>query len=487
VSRQVVGRKAIYLYLESIIAMSVGYFLWFILSKIASLEVIGVSSTVISLTIIFTTVVDLGVSYGSTRFLGRSFSEGQIEDTKVLIRASLFLLCVAIVACSSAVLIFKHLIFPSTIGFDLILVSVLILGVSSVYAMLRSVLIASLQTQSFPKISIISSICNISLTILLVLLGAGAIGITLGYLSGFVLGTILLSCTLLGILKPSQKESKISLSLACRNILGASIPSWVPKVMSVVGARLGTVVVFGTEGASQAGSYFIATSVFYAITAVMDALNSVAFPILSAMDDQRKRFVWRLMKMILITTLPISSAAILYSDEIMAIFGPGYVQASLPLKIILLSTVTYTFNAGITILIYSYGNYLQVLAIGISSSSSRIVLYFILVPLYGTIGAAIAFTTGSIIAFIVSALVTKKIGMKIFWKELALLFAIPNTAALLLGFFHVEYIIGIPVIFTASLILFLTLRLLTKSDLYDSVAILPDRIAKPLINILNKF
>jgi O-antigen/teichoic acid export membrane protein len=193
------------------------------------------------------------------------------------------------------------------------------------------------------------------------------------------------------------------------------------------------------------------------------------------------------MKMILITTLPISSAAILYSDEIMAIFGPGYVQASLPLKIILLSTVTYTFNAGITILIYSYGNYLQVLAIGISSSSSRIVLYFILVPLYGTIGAAIAFTTGSIIAFIVSALVTKKIGMKIFWKELALLFAIPNTAALLLGFFQVEYIIGIPVIFTASLILFLTLRLLTKSDLYDSVAILPDRIAKPLINILNKF
>jgi O-antigen/teichoic acid export membrane protein len=486
-SRRLLGRRATYLYVESIITMSVGYFLWFILSKIATLEIIGVSSTVISLTIIFTTVVDLGISYGSTRFLGRSFSEGQTEDTKVLIRASLFLLCMAIVVCSSAVLIFEYMIFPVTIAFDLIIVSILILGVSSVYAMLRSVLIASLETQSFPRITVISSICKISLTILLVLLGMGAIGVTLGYLSGFVLGTILLSYTLLGILKPSQKQSKVSLSLACRNILVASIPSWVPKVMSVIGARLGTVVVFGTEGATQAGSYFIATSVFYAITAVMDALNSVAFPILSAMDDQRKRFVWRLIKMILITTLPISSVAILYSDEIMAIFGPGYIQASLPLKIILLSTLTYTFNAGITILVYSYGNYLQVSTTGISSSSSRIVLYFILVPLYGTTGAAIAFTTGSIVAFIVSALVTKKIGMKIFWKELALLFAIPNAVALLLGFFQVEYMIGIPVIFTASLALFLTLRLLTKPDLYDSVAILPDRIAKPLTNILNKF
>jgi O-antigen/teichoic acid export membrane protein len=315
----------------------------------------------------------------------------------------------------------------------------------------------------------------------------GALGITIGYLSGYVLATILLSYTLLGILKPSQKESNVSLSVACRNILVASIPSWVPKVMSVIGARLGTVVVFGTEGANQAGSYFIATSVFYAITAVMDALNSVAFPILSAMDDKRKRFVWRLMKMILVTTLPISSMAILYSEEIMAIFGPDYVQASLPLKIIMLSTLTYTFSVCISLLIYSYGNYLQVLTIGISSSSSRIILYFILVPLYGTIGAAFAYTIGSIVAFVISALVAKKIGMNIFWKELALLFAIPNAVALLLGFFHVEYMIGVPVIFTASLTLYLALRLLTKPELYDSVAILPDRIAKPLINILNKF
>jgi O-antigen/teichoic acid export membrane protein len=315
----------------------------------------------------------------------------------------------------------------------------------------------------------------------------GAIGITIGYLAGFMLGTILLSYTLLKILKPSRNESRTRLSLACRNILVASISSWVPKVMSVIGARLGTVVVFGTEGASHAGSYFIATSVFYAITAVMDALNSVAFPILSAMDDQRKRFVWRLIKMILITTLPISSVATIYSDEIMGIFGPDYIQASLPLKIILLSTLTYTFNVCITILVYSYGNYWQVLYIGIGSSSSRIALYFILVPLYGALGSAIAFTTGSIIGFVIAAFVAKKVGMKIFWRELVLLFAIPNAVGLLLGSFQVEYMIGIPVIFTASFALFLRLRLLTKPDLYDSVAILPDCVAKPLINVLNKF
>jgi stage V sporulation protein B len=466
--------------------MSVGYSLWFILSKIAPLDVIGVSSTVVSLSIIFTAVVDLGISNGSTRFLGRSFSEGETGDTKVLIRASLFLLCVAIIACSSAVLVFKDMIFPATIGFELILVSVLLLGVSSVYAMLRSVLIASLQTQSFPKITIFSSICKISLTILLVLLGTGAIGITIGYASAFVLGMILLSYTLLRILKPLEKESRISLSFACRNILLASVPSWVPKVMSVIGAQLGTVVVFGAAGASQAGSYFVAFYVFYAITAVMDSLFSITFPVLSAMHDGRKRFVWRILKMSLIITLPISSTVILYSDEIMAIFGPDYIQASLPLKIILLSVLTFTFNVAIVLIVYSYGNYWQVLSIGLGSSASRILLYFFLVPLYGSTGAAITFTTGSIIAFFISVFVAKKIRMRVFWKEIALIFTIPMTIAFTLDYFQVQYSMGIPIILLLTFVSFFALRLLTKSDIVNSLGILPGRIAKPLIEILDK-
>ena len=61
---------------------------------------------------------------------------------------------------------------------------------------------------------------------------------------------------------------------------------WLPRVVAVVGSRLGTVIVFGIEGASQAGFYFIASSIFYAIAAVADSMFSVSFPILSAMNDR---------------------------------------------------------------------------------------------------------------------------------------------------------------------------------------------------------
>jgi O-antigen/teichoic acid export membrane protein len=220
--------------------------------------------------------------------------------------------------------------------------------------------------------------------------------------------------------------------------------------------------------------------------AVMDSLFSIAFPVLSVMHDGRKRFVWRILKMSLIVTLPISSTAMLYSYEILSIFGPGYVQASLPLKIILISALTMTFNFAMITLVYSYGNYWQVLYIGLGSSASRILVYFLLVPLYGSIGAATAFTAGSIVAFFFSALVAKKIGMPIFWKEVALIFTIPPTIAFVLDYFQIQYSIGIPAILLLTFILFFALRLLSRSDINDVLNLLPSRIANPLIAILDK-
>jgi stage V sporulation protein B len=334
---------------------------------------------------------------------------------------------------------------------------------------------------------IISSVFRVVLAIILVLLGKGAVGITLGYLSGYASAIVLLSFILVTNLILVKKESTIRLYHACKSILVASVPSWIPKVMGVVGSHLGTVLVFGTSGASEAGSYFIAFAIFYAIDGIKTSLFSIAFPILSAMDDQRKRFVWRLIKMSLIVSLPISFSVMLYSNEVLGLIGSDYIRGSLSLKIILLSMLPLTFLIGISTLVYSYGNYWHVFFIAFASNMSRVLLYFILVPLYGSEGAAMAFTLGSVIGFVVSIIVAKRIRMLILWRQLALIFIIPAGLAFTLDYFNVIYIIGIPFILILSLIFLLTSRVLSKSDVRESLGILPDSIGKPLINILNKF
>ena len=125
------------------------------------------------------------------------------------------------------------------------------------------------------------------------------------------------------------------------------------------------------------------------------------------------------MKLSLIVTLPISSVTIAYSDEIDGnIWFRVCSRINVIENLIFVYSSLYIQHCAIGILVYSYSNYRQVLAVGLSSSLSRIVCYFVFVPIYGNTGAAISFTLGVIIGFAVSAVVTKKIGMLIFWKEL---------------------------------------------------------------------
>ena len=465
--------------------MVAGYVLWLVLSSLTTPTVIGIASTVISLSTIFSQIIDLAVPTGSTRYLGKSFSEENAEDTQVLVKGSLLIVCASIIVTSILILVFKQWLTPS-FGLDITIILILLIGISVIVNLLRSILIASLKTKSLPKIMVISSIIRIVLAIVLVLLGTGAAGITAGYLIGFATATILLSFTLVTSIMPAKRHSTISLLQGCKNILVASVPSWIPRVLAVVGAHLGTVVVFGTQGPNQAGAYFIAMAIFYAIDAIKNSLFSVAFPILSAMDDQRKRFVWRIIKMSLVVTLPISFTAVVYSSEILGLIGPNYVQASMPLKIILLSALPLTLLTGISTLVYSYGNYWQVFAMGIGLNVPRVLLYFAVVPSYGSTGAALAFTTGSVIGFIVSIIVARRIKMTILWKELALLFGIPTSIAFTVGYFHLIFIIGIPIILSLSVLLMIASRVLSRSEVRESLDILPDSIGKPLIKILNK-
>ncbi len=227
-------------------------------------------------------------------------------------------------------------------------------------------------------------------------------------------------------------------------------------------------------------------AIFYAIDAIKNSLFSIALPIVSAMDDKRKRLVWRIIKMSLVVSLPISSTAIVYSNEALGLIGPNYVQASIPLKIILLSIFPLTLILGISTLVYSYGNYWQVFGIGMGLNVPRVLLYFTLVPLYGSVGAALSFTIGSIVGFIVSIIIAERIRMMIRWNELSLIFAIPTGIAFTFYYFHVTYIIGIPIILSLSILLMIASRILSKSEMQETLDALPDRIGKPLINILNK-
>jgi O-antigen/teichoic acid export membrane protein len=486
-SKLEVGKGAIYLYIDTITGMFFGYIFWLFLSKITAPEIIGTSSAVVSFATILATIVAIGVPNGVQRFLGKSFSEQKIEDTKVAVKASLFLVFIGILVCSTVILIVKDWVYDVfRIDLNLLIITMLFIASSAIGILFRSVIIASLKTKVLIVVSIFSTIAKFVLAIvLLVLNDTGVLGVTISITIFPILTSILLSFNIMAIFKPSRDKPEVSFSHYLKNILVASIVFWIPSLINIMGIQLGTIVVHESQGASQAGLYFIALSIATGISIVVSVLSIIAYPTLSGMQDGRKRFAWRLTKISLIITLPLSSSIIFYSKEVMQLFGRGYIEGSSILEILLLSILPTAVMSGINTLVYSYGNYRQVLIIGLAGSIPRTILYFILVAIYGSIGAAISYTIGAIIGFAVSIPIAKKISMKIFWKDLTYILIIPTGFAVVLRYFGINYMIAIIIVLITSYILFLKLQILNRSDIQDSLGLLPPSISNPIINVLN--
>ena len=178
------GRGAAYLYIETIAALISGYIFWIIMSKITTSETIGISSTLISLAGIVSVIASIGIPTGVQRFLGKNFSEKKLDEAKKMVSVALFLICMGIAACSIIMLIVQNWI-HDIFDFDLelILIAILYVGSAVLSMLFRSVVISSLNTKSLPIIIISSSIVKVSLAAILLLIGTGAVGLTIGFTS----------------------------------------------------------------------------------------------------------------------------------------------------------------------------------------------------------------------------------------------------------------------------------------------------------------
>jgi len=488
--KKVIGRGAAYIYIETISSLISGYIFWLIMSKLTSSEVIGTSSTVVTFATIVAVIAGLGITTGMQPFIAKSLSEKKIQDARIYFISCLVLICIGISICSTSVLIAGSRI-ANTFGIDfgLIMMSILLIASYNTSTLFRSVVVSSLKTQSLPLIFIISAGAKLVLSALLLILGLGSVGLVFGFTFNYILSSIFLVVILLRTIFKTAKIKNIFENLKdnTKKIMLASVVNWVPIIIMIVGSQLGTIVVFGASGASQAGVYFLALTIVTGITTVMSSLYTITLPTLSSLTDYRKRIAWQTIRLSAIIILPFSCSLIFFSNEIMNLFGQAYTAGSVSLQILLISMLPMCVTDGIYTLAYSYRNYRYVLILGLAVSVPQTILYFLLVPIYGELGAALAYTVGSILGCVVSTFISRKIGLLLFWKELAIIFILPASIGFALSYLQLNYILGIISTVVFSYILLLKIHVVTRSDLRDFADILPEKISSPIIRFAAKF
>jgi O-antigen/teichoic acid export membrane protein len=489
--RNEVGKGAIYLYIQLISSMISGYIFLILLARITTTEIIGTFSLLVSISEIFANIAIIGLPDSIQKFVGRSFLQSRRADAKTFVRISFIFLSIGIIASCVVILFFKDwLSSVFGIGFGLIILIDLLITSYAIYAVLYSIVVASLKTKVLPIIIIISSTGKVILALSLVLMGYGILGLTLGYtLFGQILSSILLGIFIVKIFKSTKKITKplFTVRNASKNLLIGGLVVWIPLLITTLGIDLGTLVLYNTYGSHQSGVYFIALAIANAVNAIVYSIFTISLPVLSSMRDGRKRFVWQTIRIGAIMALPLSCSIIFYSNDIMHLIGSNYEKGSFSLQILLLSTFPIIVLCGVENLVYSYGQYRHTLTINLASSIPRTVLYFALVPIFGMTGVAISFTIGSVIGFIASIIVSKKIRMSIFWKPLALTLFLPLSIAFLFATLNITYIIGIVGTIIISYLLLMKLHVIEKTDGSFFIELMPNKISKPLVTVPNIF
>ena len=457
-----VVRGGFWLYGSSIVNNFSGFLYWMVISALAGSEVLGFTSATIGLASLINGLLNLGINIGLTRFLGRCIG---LRDRDCLVKylwtTTLF---TAIIYVGTGTILYVL----GSLGYHLWSYTPEMLRIASIMVLLgvsqalQAFLVSCLRTDILFYSTIIGNVLKFVIGISLVYCGFGWIGAAIGY--AFI-GLTNLIVSFIYALRVIGFRLVFSLDVLV-NVLRAGVVSWLPSVVVLSGQWLGVLFVFGSTGAVETGYYYVAYTISGVVLGVSTSILGLLLPVLSGMSDGRKRAASRALRISLLFMTPVAVFVAVYPWLPLSLLGKEYVSASNILTILLFSSVPLAITTCINSLIYAYGYYGMVLGIGLSQNLPRIILYLILVPRYGGLGAAISFTLGTYFGFLYSLLVANRIAFYLDMRSIGKTVVVPVSLGIFLYFLGLHWFLGLLLI-ASSYILYARLGLLSRRDLRD--------------------
>jgi len=476
-----VVRSSLWLYLRSLINNVSGFIYWLIISAIGGAEIVGLTSATVALAGIINTVISLGSGTGVQRFIGALRAKGdKISVSDYFWTTFLFNVIISLpISLFFIALGLLRISFNGLSG-DMFFFTGIIVLLSSL-TLFESLLVSHVETKPILLGYILANAVRLPLGIGLVLNGWGWIGAVIGVIATSPLAFII-------ELFPSLKLVNIKLNFkfkALKDVLKAGFAAWLPSMIAVLGQQLGVLTLFGISGAFETGLYYISFAIMGLVVGIGSSILGLMMPVLSGMEDGRKRASWRAIKISLVLVTPLAFILAAYPYVPLSLLGKQYENAAPMLMLLAISILPALINTGVTSLIYAYGMYSFIIILGLVESLSRIITYVPLSHLMGGTGIALSYTLGSYMAFIATILVSKRIGFNPGLKEAALITVLPLTLAVILNIFSISWFIGAPLILLISYVSYLKFRILSRDDLRElAYALAPKRTVSEIYEYL---
>ena len=401
--------SSVFLFLDVIIVAAGGWVYWLVISKLVSVSDVGQSSTVYSLVVLACTVVGLGLEYP---LLKKSSS----MRSKIISSALLIELIVTIVAVPFIIYTLRGSPDEALQSYT-ILAAVMLFSISLGY-IARYALLGISASKSILVIDTISTFVKFVAGYFLVLSGFGVWGILLS----FMLQALISAC--IGML---LVKKIFGISLGSFNYIKETLKESIVNMPSILSRTLIvslSVVLLASIGISsnEIGVFYISLM----ISVVAGALiSSSAYMVIPASSIAQKDLTSASLRIGISLTAPIISLLLAAPGFVLSVIGTEYVSGEILLFILASGILPFAIATNTISRFNFLGNTRKVLSIGLIQIIGFIVGFILLVPVFESVGAALAI----LISYSMSCIPA------LVWSEKVLLRHVANTAiAVIAGF-----------------------------------------------------
>jgi O-antigen/teichoic acid export membrane protein len=484
-----VGKNILYASLSTFIPALFTFLFWFVTAKYVGPDAIGYASTFASISMVLSGFVLYDTNLGMKRYLGIAHAQGDIQQFKNILISTLLFSLVTTSLISIFLVMDGQILNVMGVKQEFIWAILFLLPILSLQLLFSEALISALKSKNLIIPQIIGSLIRFPILFIFIFFFDSAItGTIIAYSSFFFVCALLYSLDLYRFLK-SYSLQLTDLVGNIREILSTGLSSWLPHIISIIGSQLSIITIFAVQGALEAGIFYLPMAIFTITLFIVTGITRVGHPLIAGMKSRNLQsdFVLRSIKIALVITIPISTPLLIFPTEFLGLLGQEYSTSGgtlslfmlgLPLSIV--SEIFYYYE-------YGLGRKTSLLKLGLASNVPRVMLYFLLIPILGQMGAAVAFTVGSLIQVVYSWTLAKRDNIRLLNKRYVYIIILPYTVAILFGLTNINFVISSFLIILISFVLYIRFHFITDRGVKFMLNILlPTNLAKKAAPITSK-
>ena len=363
----------------------INWIYWLVISTLISPTEVGKATSVYSFVLLISAITMLGLEYSLVK--KSSSLRSHILGTSIIMELILTAISIP----------FLFYFINNLYGGSLSSLAFIAIGILIFYSqryIMRFALLGNSDAISVLKINLIGVVLQLATGYILVYMGYGATGILISFLLHFILVTILSFLV-------ARKSFELNLDLRYAKVLIKDALLNTPNSLSKTVIYTLSVVLLASIGINQAdvGRYYIALMV--SIIAGGFAGN-IAFMVIPASTHSRKDLSSDSTRLGLSITAPLIVALMVAPASILSVIGPEYASAAPVLLVLAIAIFPYVIVINAISKFNNLGKSKKIVSLGTIQLVAFLLTFFLLVPEYGTLGAAFSILTASVASAIPS-------------------------------------------------------------------------------------